>query len=128
MSRPEYALLSTKEWIGTPDVGAFFGIPASALTDTKQRIAKKWWQFIKYFRNTLDNVETTLVTILENAIDKLYHIGGTIMGATDFGTLAAPKIISRLQQNHGKPVFGEIKRPSSASTIQWIEKCQLRSF
>ena len=110
MYQPEYALLSTKEWIDAPDVGAFFDIPASAFTDTKQCIAKKRWKTEKDRRDMLDNVETNLITILENDIEKLYHTGGTIMGATGFGTITAPQIIARLQQNYGKPVIGDIKK------------------
>ena len=110
MSRPEYDLLSTKEWIDAPDVGVFFDIPTSAFTDTKQRISGKRWQVKNYCRETLDNVETTLFTILEVAIDKSYHTGGTIMGATVFGTLTFPQIISRMKQNYGNPGIGEIKK------------------
>ena len=73
MSQTEYALLSTKEWIDAPDMGAFFNIPASAYTYTKQCIAKKRWHFDEDIRDTLDNAEKTLVTILYNAIDKSYH-------------------------------------------------------
>ena len=32
------------------------------------------------------------------------------MGATGFRTLTAPQIISRMQQNYGNPVIGEIKK------------------
>ena len=96
--------------IDTPDVDAFFKIPASTFTDTKQRITKKRWQAEKYRRDTLDNVETTIVTILENKIEKSYHTGGTIMVATGIGTLTSPQIIARMQQNYGKPVIGEIKK------------------
>ena len=79
-------------------------------TDIKQRIAEKLWQIKKYRRDTLENVETTLVTILNNAIDKSYHTGGTIMGSRGFGALTYPQIIARLQQNYGNPGIGEIKK------------------
>ena len=79
-------------------------------TDIKQRIAEKRWQIKKYRRDTLENVETTLVTILNNAIDKSYHTGGTIMGSRGFGALTSPQIIARLQQNYGNPGIGEIKK------------------
>ena len=32
------------------------------------------------------------------------------MGATGFGPLTAPQIISRMQLNYGKPGIGEIKK------------------
>ena len=124
---PEYALLSTKDCIDAPDVGLFFDIPVSVFTDTKQRTAEKRWKIEKDCRNMLENMETNLVAILKNEIEKLYHIGGTIMGATGSGTLTAPLIISRMQKNYVNPLIGEIKSPSSASTIQCIQTCQLRS-
>ena len=96
--------------IDAPDVGAFFNIPVIAFIDTKQRITKKQWQVDKDRRETLDNVETTLVTTLEGGIDKSYHKEGTIMGATGFGTPTAPQIISRMKQNYGNPGIGEIKK------------------
>ena len=43
MYRMEYNLLSTKEWIDAPNMGAFFYIPARAFIDIKQRISKKRW-------------------------------------------------------------------------------------
>ena len=58
----------------------------------------------------LDNVETNLVTILDNVIDKSYHTGGTLMGATGFGTLTYPQIIARMKQKYGKSGIREIKK------------------
>ena len=79
------------------DVGSFFDIPANSFTDTEQRIGEKEWQVTKDRRDTLENVELTLVAIFECAIDKAYHTGATVMGATGFGPLTAPKIIFRTQ-------------------------------
>ena len=53
MSWPEYALLSTKEWIDAPDLRSFFDIPANAFTDTEQWIRGKKWQVEKYNYDTL---------------------------------------------------------------------------
>ena len=110
MSRKEYALLSTKEWTNTPDVGLFFEIPANSFTEIKQRIGEKIWQVTKDRQETLENVELTLVAILKGVIDTGYHTGATAMGATGFGPLTAPQIISRMQSNYGKPGIGEIKK------------------
>ena len=41
MSWQEYALLSTKEWTNSPDVGSFLDIPANSFTNTAQRIGEK---------------------------------------------------------------------------------------
>ena len=58
----------------------------------------------------MENVELTLVAILECAINTAYHTGDTVMGATRFGPLTAPQIISRMQLNYGKSRIGEIKK------------------
>ena len=58
----------------------------------------------------MENVELTLVAIIECAIDTAYHTGATVMGATGFGPLTAPQIISRMQLNYGKTGIGEIKK------------------
>ena len=110
MSRKEYALLSTKEWTNTPDVGLFFEIPANSFTKIKQRIGEKRWQVTKYQQETLENVELTLVAILKGVINTGYHTGATAMGATVFGPLMALQIISRMQLNYRKPGIGEIKK------------------
>ena len=60
--------------------------------------------------DTLENVELTLVAILECAIDKAYHTGATVIGATGFGPITAPQIISCMQLNYRKPGIGEIKK------------------
>ena len=59
---------------------------------------------------TLENVELILITIIECAIDKLYHTGATVMGATGLEQLTAPQIISHMQLNYGVPGIGEIKK------------------
>ena len=94
----EYALISTKEWTNTPEVGSFFVIPANSFTETEQRIRDKGWQVTKNRRDTLKNVELTLVAILEGVINTEYHTGATEMGATGLGPLTAPQIISRYRR------------------------------
>ena len=90
MYRQEYALLSTKEWTNAPDMGSFFEILANSFTKTEQRIGDKIWKVTQDRRDTLENVELTLVTILEGVINTAYHTGATTMGATVFGPLTAP--------------------------------------
>ena len=96
MSQLEYALLSTNECTNALDVGSFFEIPANSFTKTEERIREKRWQVTKDRQDTLENVELTLVTILEGAIDTAYHTVATDMGATGFGPLTAPHMISRM--------------------------------
>ena len=110
MSWQEYVLLSTKDWINAPDVGSFFEIPVNSFTDTEQRIGEKRWQVTKDQRDTLENVELTFVAIFECAINTAYHMGATVMGATGFGPITVPQIISLMQFNYGKPRIGKIKK------------------
>ena len=58
----------------------------------------------------MENVELTLVAILECAIDKSYHTGAMVMGATGFGALTAPQIISRMQLSEENPGLEKLKR------------------
>ena len=106
MSRQEYALLSTKEWTNAPDVGSFFEIPANSFTETEQRIGEKRWQVAKDWQDTLENVELMLVAILKGVINTVYHTEATAMGATVFGPLMAPQILSRMQLNYVKSGIG----------------------
>ena len=48
-----------------------------------------------------DNMELT-----KGDINTAYHTGATAMGATGFGPLTAPQIISRMKLNYGNPVIG----------------------
>ena len=90
--------------------GIFFEIPANSFNNTEQRIGERRWQVTKDQRDTLENVGLKLVSILEGAIDIAYHTGTTVMGATGFGPLTAPQIISCMQLSYGKPGIGEIKK------------------
>ena len=87
-------------------MGSFLEIPANSFTETEQRIGEKRWQVTKDQRATLENFELMLVTILEGVINTAYHTGATAMGATGFGPLTVPQIISRMQLNYGKPGIG----------------------
>ena len=84
MSWQEYSLLSTKEWTIPPDVGSFFEIPANSFTEKEQIIGEKRWQVTKDQRDTQENVDLTLITILKGVIDTAYHMGSTAMGTTGF--------------------------------------------
>ena len=89
---------------------SFFDIPENSFTKIEQRIGEKRWQVTKDQRDTLENVELTLATILEGLIDTAYYTGATAMGATGLGPLRAPQIISCMQLNYGNPGIGDIKK------------------
>jgi hypothetical protein len=109
MSKEEYALVSRYPWTDQPDVGEYFMIPVTAITETEQRTEDKIWQVQKSKRDTFVNLITALTTILEDSFDVAFHSGGTALAERGFGTDTPPEILSRFQQNYGKPGYQEIK-------------------
>jgi hypothetical protein len=109
MSTEEYALVSPYPWSDQADVGEYFVIPVTAITETEQRTEDKIWQVKKSKRETFTNMVTALTTILEDAFDVAFHSGGTALAERGFGTATPPEILSRFQQNYGKPGYQEIK-------------------
>jgi hypothetical protein len=109
LSKDEYALVSPFPWRDQIDVGEYFIIPVTAITETEQRTEDKIWQVQKSKRDTFVNLITALTTILENAFDVAFHSGGTALAERGFGTATPPEILSRFQQNYGKPGYQEIK-------------------
>ena len=109
MSKEEYALISRYPWTDQPDVGEYFIIPVTAITETEQRTKDKIWQVQKNKCDTFVNLITALTTILEDSFDVAFHSGGTALAKRGFGTDTPPKILSRFQQNYGKPGYQEIK-------------------
>ena len=89
---------------------AFFSIPINAFTDTEQQVVENKWQVYKYRQDTLEHVETILVSVIKCAIDKAYHMGSMSMGVTVFGTLTTPQIILCMQHNYGRPGIMEVKK------------------
>ena len=64
LSREEFALYSTKEWMEPEDVEECFKTPPSSITETEQRTDKKRWElqkekdldFLNYPQNHLNGV------------------------------------------------------------------------
>ena len=109
MSKEEYALVSILSWKDPTDVGKYFTIPVTAITETEQRTEDKIWQVQKSKRESFVNLITALITILEDSFDVAFHSGGTASAKRGFGTATPPEILSRFQQNYGKPGYQEIK-------------------
>jgi hypothetical protein len=109
MSKEEYALVSPYPWIDQEDVGKYFVIPVSVITETEQRTEYKIRQVTKSKRESFINMITALTTILEDAFDVAFHSGGTALAESGFGTATPPEILSSFEKNYGKPGFQEIK-------------------
>ncbi len=109
MSKEEYALVSAFTWQDQRDVGEYFIIPVTAITETEQRTKDKIWQVQKGKRESFVNLVSALTTILEDAFDVAFHSGGTALAERGFGTATPPEILARFQKNYGKPGYQEIK-------------------
>jgi hypothetical protein len=103
-------LVSPYPSIDQAGVGEYLVIPITAITETKQRTEDKIWQVKKSKRESFITMITALLTtILEDAFDVAFHSGGTVLAERGFGTGTPPEILSRFQQNYGKPGYQEIK-------------------
>jgi hypothetical protein len=109
MSTDEYALVSPIPWTDQADVGEYFVMPVTAITETEQRTEDKIWQLKKSKRESFINMITALTTILEDAFDVAFHSGGTALAERGFGNATPPEILSRFQRNYGRPGYQEIK-------------------
>jgi hypothetical protein len=90
MSMEEYALVSPYPWQDPRDIGKYFMIPITAITETEQRTEDKIWQVQKTKRELFVNLITALTTILEDAFDVAFHLGNTALAERGFGT-ATPR-------------------------------------
>jgi hypothetical protein len=59
--------------------GNCFKIPATALTDTEQRVAESKWKALKYLEDNYNNIQTSLIQLFNNVINDAYHTGATGM-------------------------------------------------
>jgi hypothetical protein len=112
MMAPEaFALYSQTGWRDPPDVGEYFQIPSTAITETEQKSEENRWKANKNLRDTFKNIRTALILLFERIIDEAYHSGGTQvagLGRRGFGNDEPPDIIARLKRLYGKPSLQEL--------------------
>jgi hypothetical protein len=101
-----FRLFNDTPWEPPPDVGEYFSVPATAITETEQKSALSEWQSQKDLRDTFKNVRTALKEMLERTIEEAYH--SATMGRRGFGNDDPPAIVARLQRLYGKPSLQEI--------------------
>ena len=86
-----FRLYTDKPWGPPIDVGEFFTIPSTALTETEQKSAHSEWKTQEDLRDTFKNVHTALKEMLERTIDEVYH--SATMGRRGFGNDDPPAIV-----------------------------------
>ena len=109
-----FALYYTEPWEDPPDIGEYFIVLETAITDTNQNLVEQRWQARKYMRDTWHNFRTSLNNTFERVIDPAFQTGGTKVTAglarQGFGNKDPLAIITRLCQLYGKPSLNEVKQ------------------
>ena len=113
-----FRLYTNKPWEAPIDVGEFFTVPSSALTEIEQKSARSEWKAQKDLRDTFKNVRTALKEMLERTINEVYH--SATMGRRGFGNDDPPAIVARLQRLYGKSSLQEIET-SLSRLFRWTE-------
>ena len=63
MTQAAYALYSTNKWQDPADVGNYFIVPTTTITDADQKLKESKWQAGKDLLDTYHNMRTTLQKI-----------------------------------------------------------------
>ena len=50
MAVQDFRIFNTVSWQGPVDVGTFFKVPETAITDIDQKYEEEQWQSLKYFK------------------------------------------------------------------------------
>jgi len=64
-----FALLSITPWTDPEDLGDFFVVPISAITDTQQKSEEHQWLASKDLRDNFTNLKTALKSLFEQIFD-----------------------------------------------------------
>ena len=73
MAVQDFRIFNTVPWQDPVDVGTFFKVPATSITDTDQKYEEQQWQALKDFRDNFNNLRTAVLTLLEQVIDPASH-------------------------------------------------------
>ena len=100
MTQASYVLHSTTLWTDPNNVGKYFIVPTTAITDTNQKSEERKLQVGKDLLDTFCNMRTALRHPFEWAVNPAYHSGGitnTVMSGRVFGNDKPPAILERLK-------------------------------
>ena len=65
----DYELYSSTRWQDPEDVGNYFIVPTTAITDTDQKSEERKWQAMKNLLDTYLNMRTALRQLFRGAIN-----------------------------------------------------------
>ena len=57
MAVQDFRIFNTVPWQDPVDVGTFFKVPATSITDTDQKYEEQQWQALKDFRDNFNKFE-----------------------------------------------------------------------
>ena len=104
MTQAVYVLYSNTPWTDTNDVGHYFIVPPTAITNTNHNSEERKWQAGKDLLDTFCNMWTTLRQIFERTINPAYQLGGTKnidIVRQIFGNDKPPAILEHLKRLYG---------------------------
>ena len=101
-----FYLFNTILWKDPFDMGTFFKVPATAITDTDVKSEARQWQTLKDFRDNFKNVRTAVLTLLEWVIYPAYYPAHMVWQG--FGNNEPSAILARLQHLYGQPSMREL--------------------
>ena len=111
MTLAAYTFSSTSRWQDPEDVGNYFIVPTTAITDTDQKYEEMKWQARKNLLDTHRNMRTALQQLFERFINRAYHSGGMTnigMARQGFVNNEPPAILKRLNILYGTPSLQEL--------------------
>ena len=69
-------LYSKTRWQDPEEVGNYFIVSTTSITDTEQKSEESKWQARKNLLDTYRNMRYAVRKIFDRAIDRIYHSGG----------------------------------------------------
>ena len=123
MTQAAYVLYSTTKCQDPVDVGNYFIVTATAITDNDEKSEERKWQARKNLMDTYRNMRTALQQLFDIAIDPAYHSRGTTntgMARRGFGNDEPPAILNTSIYCMEHQAYKRYISPSFASTTQFI--------
>ena len=111
ITQAAYVLYRIAIWKDPADVGDYFIVPTTAITDTDQKSSERKYQARKHLMDTYRNMRTALRQLFDRAINHAYHSRGmtnTGMARQGFGNNEPPVILECLKRLYGTPILHEL--------------------
>ena len=93
-----------KAWRDPEEVGKYYGIPVTEITETEQRVEEKKSKSKKEKRDTFKNLKMVLTKMFKEVVDPAFHSGNRSLATKGFVTTPPIDILKNLQRLYGKQI------------------------